>query len=588
MLNTERQINRLRNLRGFTIAEILIAMIVLGLLGALTVPMLGQQKDKTRLLKHNKNHGTVECYYDTDGNLHQFQSDNKENKEGTDTIVAGDACYFTMPNVNVVIVEAIGAGGDGGYPASGGPHYIYDDSLSITGKISVDENFRADIESEETPEWVRKEWNDQWKDPTKFVEYYIYSALGGGGYDVCEPRAVNIDETTCAPCAIGTAYNNYSICPQECSNVVMANGGNGANGVRVLVKAKLYYDPNGLKDNVEFINPLSEDNGLDFGFNPDEAEVTLKFNNSRYVVVQPTAKGKSAFVDTSGVGKGRHSSTARDLDFDGIPWVAGENYNSSSRKPKNLQIAGDDITLAGVETTDLFKQGKIACKYDSSYHYFTPGRIEARSPEIEYVTSSPAIKGWFGLAGEPGKAIKLSFETIPAGTEFKLTPARDNNGPSKVEVRKNEPSFETLFVANSGANGRVIEGNESLAISGQQDFPFPKVYYPASFERKLSNLSISGGADYKSRLTELLINPSFTPGTSGYGSYPLVNNVNSSAVHTINGVATGGDSSALNTENEVNECIDGSMPIGASGNQYCISKDSDAKKGKPGVVAISW
>ena len=64
--------------KGFSLAEILITLVILGFVGALGVPIIGQQK----LKKPNifAKHGLFECYYDVDGQLKQHFVNNTDHK----------------------------------------------------------------------------------------------------------------------------------------------------------------------------------------------------------------------------------------------------------------------------------------------------------------------------------------------------------------------------------------------------------------------------------------------------------------------------------------------------------------------------
>lgn len=100
-----------RKAGGFTLAEILITLVIIGFVGALGIPMLGQTKLK-KPVEIKAAHGTIECFWRS-GHLYQWEADNRNNKNGILKEV-NDACYFSAPTANFFVVQAVGAGA-GGY-----------------------------------------------------------------------------------------------------------------------------------------------------------------------------------------------------------------------------------------------------------------------------------------------------------------------------------------------------------------------------------------------------------------------------------------------------------------------------------------
>ena len=160
--------------RGFSLAEILITLVILGFVGALGVPMIGQQKLKKPMTPKTQ-HGTVECYYGDDGRVHMYTSNNTDNKKGRDRVVEGDSCEFTAPTANAYVIQAIGAGGDSGVGLKPTHHII---SIPEGGNISTGSPFSTDLAK--APDWVREKW------PGIGVTYSLSSPTGSNGRTYCE------------------------------------------------------------------------------------------------------------------------------------------------------------------------------------------------------------------------------------------------------------------------------------------------------------------------------------------------------------------------------------------------------------------
>lgn len=152
---------RRRRAGGFTLSEILITLVIIGFIGALGVPMLGQNKLKKPVEVIGR-HGTIECFWDG-GVLKQFISNNTDNKAGELTDAADGACYFTTPTANLFVLQAVGAGGGGAVGMTGAPSYE-DATHKVEDSIPTGQGFFAAIsDTKKVPDWVRKEWNKQWK-----------------------------------------------------------------------------------------------------------------------------------------------------------------------------------------------------------------------------------------------------------------------------------------------------------------------------------------------------------------------------------------------------------------------------------------
>lgn len=102
---------------GFTIAELLISMLIVMLIAAAMVPVIGPKKLKRPFYKQY--HGVAECYYkEGDSKIQYYSADNKGFVETRRE--QGEYCEFDVPKADRYDIYAIGAGSDGSwaYPSS--------------------------------------------------------------------------------------------------------------------------------------------------------------------------------------------------------------------------------------------------------------------------------------------------------------------------------------------------------------------------------------------------------------------------------------------------------------------------------------
>lgn len=209
--------------RGFSLAEILITLVILGFVGALGVPMIGQQKLKKPMTPETQ-HGTVECYYGDDGRVHMYTSNNTDNKKGRDRVVEGDSCEFTAPTANAYVIQAIGAGGDSGVGLKPTHNII---SIPEGGNISTGSPFSTDLAK--APDWVREKW------PGIGVTYSLSSPTGSNGSDESEKFIYSSDS-----CMNACKYMDPKDgCNSSCFYTVTAYGGKAGLGGKYSVNTTL-------------------------------------------------------------------------------------------------------------------------------------------------------------------------------------------------------------------------------------------------------------------------------------------------------------------------------------------------------------
>ena len=133
-------------------------------------------------------------------------------------------------------------------------------TANVSGSVSVGTDFLTSIQSEDVPDWVREEWNKQWNSvpKEKWPQYTLQSPVGASGDGECVPiRKDYVDGTWNEECMY-TCADDMSRCPEDCISVYTANGGASGKGAQYIVRAKLEYDPNGVKDNVRFTQNTTE------------------------------------------------------------------------------------------------------------------------------------------------------------------------------------------------------------------------------------------------------------------------------------------------------------------------------------------
>ena len=529
---------------GFTLSEILITLVILGFIGALGVPMLGQQKVKKPLEVKSK-HGTIECMW-LNGQVKAWVSDNEENTGGhfDDALTDGTACYFTVPTANIYVLQAVGAGGTGAAGMSGRPSY-YSTTVSQRGSIPTDQRFYAAITDKSVPEWVRANWNKQWTGPSKYVKYTLESPTGASGKAYCKPVVI-VSEECDRICEVDIAEN----CPSGCRADITGKGGaSGYNG-KIVVSSPINFEtrtfPNG---RVEYIQSDS------VTYKISKEETTLQIGE------------KSATFRVSGNGEDSKLVTSSKAD-DG---KNGEDVNDSY-----LTLIG--MNKVGAISSLSRQLGGTGCG-DISGRPAKMGSISNNDPaEIAYYSPALAINARFGVAGSPGSVSLKMLEKLPSSTQLKLVPARSSGAYganiSSIYMKNSDGAWKLFTEAASGSSG--WGGTSVLPINGQEDLPFPATYYPNSFFPAAPNLTIASGAGY----TSYIASSGYMLGLSGAGAHPIVNWVGGRASRVINNVSVGSTSlSPISLQDAV--CYDGSEPVdGACG--------SGNNSGNPGAVVVSW
>lgn len=555
---------------GFTLAEILITLLILGFIGALGIPMLGQQKVKKPIQSQTK-HGTMECFWVGD-QLYQY-TDTNDRKSGEavptpQNVTAQGYCQFSVPKANLYQLQTVGAGG------IGAPDYTYaapiNSTIPVKGQIPTDTTFYTALhDTDNVPDWVRTYWDTQWEKGAAMPQYVLISPLGSSGKGICDIAAKGKDrrdaecDTTC-----GSIY--IAGCKEKCYDVIEQNGGDSGNGGQVTVASKLFAD-----DVVSFTTTTTE------------TKLTV---GSKYARLAVSGDGGNAYQSGetySDGAKGRNLSQSNSSDWQ---IVGGNNGNDMK------------ALLTNIPSAALVQAGAKACE---------GAGLERKSGElyvtgtgyIPYETQALAVTLNFGTAGSKGALARKFFEKLPSSVELRFYPVKDANSYgqtcsdgsgrcSTVEMRRGSAdSWTRLMEANNGSNGTTYV-QQQVAISSSSDFPFPKVpitgssiRYPDSFATAKPDLSIASGNGYVSYLAS---NLGYNPGESGGGAYPHIGAVSGSTYYKINGVdvATNVALDSISA-GATYACPDGVEHDGdpAHGGNSCGFGNT---LGKSGVVLISW
>ena len=593
---------RIRRARGFTLAEILITLVIVGFIGALGVPMLGQSKLK-QPVQLKQNHGTMECFY-IGNTLYQYEANNSDNAEGDLREATGGACYFEAPRANLFVVLATNAGGDGAVGEKQPSYYEYQ-MPQTNASITTGNGFLSQISS--APEWVQEGWN-QWAAGHP-VTYTVTSPVGAGGASACEARIKSTDSCLEA-CGVLT---NAAACPKMCREDLEANGGNSAPGNIYKAEAYLYYYPpeeeEGTVEGGEGTPSAGEGEGA-------ESEPNDDYKDSHTQITDPGAGG-SIWVPNEGLGADGNVDVKYTLSYSEATLTVGERRLSAK-----ATMAGEAATIgyeggSGSVSNGIAKKGKdgegcvggvcveatnISFEANEGGGKTNKGAIGCDNPNAEpadigRITSNPSsvsctadvwgIHADYGLAGKAGKSEMRILEKLTPGMMMKFVPAKNINEETVVYIKTPGSGewSEYLRVSLYRQSGEEMVRDTNYSWPSQMtsgsfyvesgDLPFPAVYFPESFRPQLPNTVMTSGLGYRSELAARGI----SPGAGGAGAHPYVSHISGTGTYSIGGVSVGYHS--MPSIGAWGSCFDGKQPV----NGKCGQINTP---GTPGGVVITW
>ncbi len=584
---------RIRRARGFTLAEILITLVIVGFIGALGVPMLGQSKLK-QPVQLKQNHGTMECFY-IGNTLYQYEANNSDNAEGDLREATGGACYFEAPRANLFVVLATNAGGDGAVGEKQPSYYEYR-MPSTNTRITTGPGFLSQISS--APEWVQEGWN-QWA-ANHPVRYTVYSPIGAGGASVCEGRVKSTPECLELCDGLGSA----SSCPSICRDDLEADGGDSAKGNYYTTEIHLYYNPP-VEEEVPPEGTGGEGSGsgesagggaqsggsttagggtggvagADENGNVD-VKYTLSYSEAKLEVgvqmlkARAVAPGEDATVGYEGSAIGSTTNG-----------VAKDGKNAEQGCPEGACVESANVSFQAYEGAYAKNYGANGC-YDRNPDAADKGRIVASPSSVRCTADVWGIHADYGLAGKAGKSEMRILEKLRPGMKMKFVPAKNINEETVVYIDSgNGQWLEYMRVSLYRQSGDEMVRDTNYSWPSQMtsgsfyvesgDLPFPAVYYPEAFQPQRPNAVMTSGLGYRSELAARGI----SPGAGGAGAHPYVSYISGTGRYEIDGVSVGYHS--MPSIGAWGNCFDGKQPV----NGKCGQINTP---GTPGGVVITW
>lgn len=520
--------------RGFTIAEILMTMAILGFVVALSVPMLGQQKMKkpnTTLLGH----GLFECYYDNAGLLTQHYIDEK----GTDTVThVNGSCKFTPPVANYYAITSIGAGGSGGL-MNGTPSYriVYPLPTNTT-YVSTGSDFQSSLQSlSGSFSWALDKWN--LAAPDNLVNYSLQGSVGNGG---ASDRVLKIWSNymynTCKSC-ITTGTTG---CPNDCYNVSTCCGGDS-------IGYSLY------------IHDVQLNKDTQVSYTIDKTGTILSINGKKAIVYPAPAGGD---------GKTEEVNNSYQRCIQGTNSVA-KSPSVDSGFCKGCKYKTYKVTRKGAKKTTGYpnyepKDGESGVKASISS---SPSRIKVSYEYLKITTR-------YGTHGEFGNVITRTYEKLPTTPmTIKLANKSDEDTVVYILNSKNEKKY--LSKTSAGENGKeVYDDTTQYTISSGDDLPLP-AQLKRQVQSQAQNTLTSSEHSKKSYIADLVV----APGSPGIGAYPFLTSINATTRRYIGNWSY--PTSATDFSTDENYCLNGDKPSGSGNSKYC-----KATYGGKGAVIIEW
>lgn len=515
---------------GFSLAEMLIVMVILIFVALATVPLLGSQKMK-KPPAMKRNHGIVECFYGADGQLHRYEKNNSNNKKGTYEVVTTDYCEFQPPQADFYTIQTIGPGGDGPTQI---PTYSYTHTKNEES-VSIGNNFASSLAA--APSWVSEHWNKQWTLGAPLPTFTISASGGKGGDAVCKDFLQGGK-----PGCIGCSMAEEGCVESGCIEWRAADGGASGPGSVFRVSRALYVG-----------------DSVSGGSSAGGASLTI---------------GKESVTIPGGTSGG-------DGSWNGNVAIHGSNgsqigsFSNSFSPPFSYYVTSPGAGGSGCSSSGAGGQG-----FSSGSGTGATGGFSVSPSSIPYSSNLLTVNAQYGTSGEAGKYMINVFEKLP-GIKLRLHPGTEMFDPTTIHAISENGEATEIF-ASEQANYGTMEMATFLANEGNV-FPFPNNF---SFEPNVPASSIAP-SNMGSKLVDA-INAGYIPGRSGVGSFPILYIDDGQDDYVINGktVHTYFYKEGIKEKNfnpaTVN-CKEGMSPVKTSTYYYCPST-----KGKAGAIVISW
>ena len=606
--------------KAFTIAELLISMLVVCVVAAALVPMIGPKK--TKALRQKMVHGYYACYYSGtswDNNLTIAQKAYSRNpKTAGSGAIVNDHCEFSPPKANFYNITVIAASGDG----------IVTNQDKVSYQIDTENN---SFGQEFSDTISVKNYQQDLRDVPEIISILIDKVLSENG-----PLSAKVDLIS-ASGGSGSSARETSSNTWDDEGWGVYQGGGGADspgasaGESKKIQAYLWMNKS---TNISYSEP---------GTVTDPVSLTLSGSDYSEFIVNPAGRGSDAFDLFSGgsVGSagmeiptsdgsrmylenGQHIIVSGDTNMNQQIQLAqdtGEGtqksyFSRTIRQLIEMLFGGNKHYGSGSNATASVSgayqtSGTPSCNVrngvcPNAYQEGSAGRSGAPAPGRVDVQNAGGGFGWYykGLgvrlratrAGENGEFRVRMFNKLDG--KLRIYPARTNmaNGQltkTRIELIKagtGESSATpiTLMEVTSGRNANAI--NSSLWVKDVGDYtpslgPFPlALATPEVVPKEVIGLPVVLGIDY-------------IPGKAGNGGYPFIEHIDFTPEASITSypnktytkvITEKAFDKSFSPTDEQYKCPDGYHYPESHSTAYGQQYYCKARKGNPGVVVISW
>ena len=447
--NTSRKKYITNFVSGFTIAEILISLMISSVLVAAMVPVVGVKKVKRPTLRYH--HGIAECYYQN-GTLKAYNS-NVGRGASPDVIrVNGSRCEFKVPQAKYLQVYAIGAGGNSG---GNSIEYINTQNTNIEGEIYIGNTYQEYIDAADSKHSglssilreALNHWSAQKSGGLQGV-YTISSPLGSGGYGKC--TGAKISNASHCQTYCNDLSNAYCTGPlQSSGRFYSVSEAQGVAGSYCWAYIHGRGQNSGLGIRKTFSVKIDGDTQIKLTENSTEAGVSVLNGDSV----------SSLYLSASGNGNnpsgfdGNSYSTSYSTPRSSTCRASNSSYCNNTSPDPSYYSPGSD---RGQEPT----MGYGCSDYLTTEAKAKPGNVDYAHPTFVYKYTPVIFRVNQPAGGTPGGVESKIYEKL-SGTLY-LYPAKTTSSASYV--RKKDASVN-LLAAGSGTNGGKQATNIDVSVS---------------------------------------------------------------------------------------------------------------------------